>query len=182
MGNIIWIFQTMTAHDNVPDPNRDQEDLNRSERPVVFQNEESENSEEDVEAPASNGYQIISQEENENVNQDYDNSNDEENISMEDQVAALVRAAHQDQNNLSDSTKVLIEESLEDQRKEASAEASNVWSKPNPRNESIELDDEKVETIKNLMTSIKLPHIPNWALDIGEDVLKSKLSKANVES
>merc|ERR1719347_256231 len=100
---------------------------------------------------------------------------DDENLTMEEQVAALVRAAHADQNNLSTETKELIEEANENRSREAVEERAKVWSEVKPREDSIQLDDEKVETIKSLMSNIKLPQIPVWASQLGDDVIKAKV-------
>eukprot|EP00092_Neocalanus_flemingeri_P002943 GFUD01003148.1.p1 GENE.GFUD01003148.1~~GFUD01003148.1.p1 ORF type:complete len:168 (+),score=59.48 GFUD01003148.1:36-539(+) len=165
----------MTAHNNVPDPDRGDEDqVNTSEMPQIFQNGDSEDSDED-ETPSNNGYEMIHQEEHE------DDEDEDSGLSMEEQVAALVRAAHADQNNLSDGTRDMIAESSESHRRETVAESARVWSEVKPREDSIKLDDEKVETIKSLMSNIKLPQIPVWAAEIGDDVWKEKFSQGTVK-
>jgi len=162
----------MTATNNVPDPDRggSEQEVNNSELPQIFQNGESDDSEEEVDT--TNGYEMI--------NQDdlglYDDDEDENSgLSMEEQVAALVRAAQIDQNNLSTETREIIEDANESQRREVIEESVKVWSEVKPREESIELDDEKVETIKSLMLNIKLPQVPAWAAELGDEVLKAKV-------
>ena len=164
----------MTAHNNVPDPDRSPEHVNTSDLPQIFQNTgDSDNSDDDVDI--QNGYEMISQDDG-----GVDDEEDDENLTMEEQVAALVRAAHADQNNLSTETKELIEEANENQSREAAEERAKVWSEVKPREDSIQLDDEKVETIKSLMSNIKLPQIPVWASQLGDDVIKAKvLGEAN---
>lgn len=160
----------MTAHNNVPDPDRNSDHVNTSSGlPQIFHNAgDSENSDDDVEI--QNGYEMISQDDGE-----VDDEEDDESLTMEEQVAALVRAAHADQNNLSTETKELIEEASVSQRREATEERAKVWSEVKPREDSIQLDDEKVETIKSLMSSIKLPQVPTWAAQLGDDVIKAKV-------
>jgi len=158
----------MTAHNNVPDPDRGGADsVNTSDMPQIFQNtEESDNSDDDAEV--QNGYEMISQDDG---GVDYEG---DEGLTMEEQVAALVRAAHADQNNLSTETRELIQEASEIQRRETVEERAKIWSDIKPREDSIQLDDEKVETIKNLMSNIKLPQVPVWAAQLGDDVLKAR--------
>ena len=55
------------------------------------------------------------------------------------------------------------------------AESAKVWADVKPREDSIKLDDDKVEAIKSLMSSFKLPEIPVWAAEIGDEVWKEKL-------
>ena len=161
----------MTANQNVPDPDRGEEDqVNTAEMPQIFQNGDSEDSDDD-ETPNTNGYELITQDDHEQ-----DEEEDEDGgLSMEEQVAALVRAAQSDQNNLSDVTRELIEQSDERQRREIVAESVKVWADVKPREDSIKLDDDKVEAIKSLMSSFKLPQIPVWAAEIGDEVWKEKL-------
>jgi len=163
----------MTANNNVPDPDRGDEDqVNTTEMPQIFQNGDSEDSD-DGEAPNTNGYELIHQDDH---SVEDDDDDEDGGLSMEEQVAALVRAAHVDQNNLSSGTREMIEDSNEIQRREAVAESAKVWSDVKPREDSIKLDDEKVETIKSLMSNIKLPQVPVWAAEIGDEVWKEKLS------
>merc|ERR1719318_205911 len=83
------------------------------------------------------------------INQDDNGMDDEdeelEGLSMEEQVAALVRAAQSDQNNLGTETRELIEESNARQRREVVEESVKVWSEVKPREESIQLDEETEE-------------------------------------
>jgi hypothetical protein len=155
----------MTALNNVPDPDRGGADqVNSAELPQIFQNSgESDNSDEEAEIP--DGYQMINQD---------DEDDEDEGLTMEEQVAALVRAAHADENNLSTETRELIEEASESRRREVVEESMKVWSEVKPREDSIQLDDEKVETIKSLMSNMKLPQVPAWAAG-GDAVLRDKV-------
>eukprot|EP00090_Calanus_glacialis_P046028 TRINITY_DN8841_c0_g1_i1.p1 TRINITY_DN8841_c0_g1~~TRINITY_DN8841_c0_g1_i1.p1 ORF type:complete len:170 (-),score=66.62 TRINITY_DN8841_c0_g1_i1:118-627(-) len=160
----------MTAQNNVPDPDRgDADQVNTSDMPHIFQNGESEDSDDD-ETPNTNGYEMINQDDH-----GMDDEDDLEGLSMEEQVAALVRAAQTDQNNLGTETRELIEESNERQRREVVEESVKVWSEVKPREDSIQLDEEKVETIKSLMLNIKLPQVPVWAAEMGDEVLRAKI-------
>ena len=46
------------------------------------------------------------------------------------------------------------------QRTEELAEAAKVWSEPVTRDNSIQLTDEKIETIKSLMSGVVLGNVP----------------------
>merc|ERR550525_1721767 len=95
-------------------------------------------------------------------------------LSMEEQVAALVRAAQSDQANLSGQTQEEIERAEEQRRIEEAREKADLWQAP-PREDSIELDDAKVATIKSLMSKISLPHAPSWAKDGQDQEWREKL-------
>ena len=96
----------MTGENDTPDPDRgdgDSLDDGDSPPPQVFLNADSEE-EEDT---GDHGYQMLQQNEN---NEDEVEDNDT-NSSREEEIAALVRAAQADQENLSDATQQLIDQS-----------------------------------------------------------------------
>merc|ERR1712227_759492 len=97
-----------------------------------------------------------------------DDEDNDVNISREEEIAALVRAAQADPENLSDATRELIEQSNERQKAEERAESLSVWTQSDStcRDNSIQLSDEKIETIKNLMSGVVLGNVPIWAKDL----------------
>ena len=115
------------------------------------------------------GYEPINQEEAFD-----DGSEEEEEGSMEDRVAALVRAAQSDPANLSEQTREELEKAEEERRAEETREKAEIWQAA-PREDSIELDEVKVETIKSLMSKISLPHAPTWAKDGQDQEWRKKL-------
>ena len=56
----------------------------------------------------------------------------------------------------------------ERQKAEERAESLSVWTQSDStcRDNSIQLSDEKIETIKNLMSGVVLGNVPNWAKDL----------------
>ena len=54
------------------------------------------------------------------------------------------------------------------------AESANVWTNSEARENSIELNDEKIATIKTIMSGVKLKTVPNWTNDLNFDVLNEK--------
>jgi len=160
----------MTVTNDIPDPDRgDKDSIDNSEDPPpqIFINGDSEDDTEDI---GDHGYQMLQQ--NDEPDQD------EESLSREEELAALVRAAQADAENLSDSTREMIEQSTARQRAEELSEAAAVWSSDNDtRNNSIELNDEKIETIKSLMSGVVLGNVPSWAKDLNpkDPVLKDKV-------
>jgi len=166
--------ELMTAHENVPDPDRassDQVSSNDMQMPQIFNHSESDQSDDENEEENTNGYVMISQDEG-NIH----GNAEEQSMSIQDEVAALVRAAQTDENNLSPDTQTLIAEAQESQRKEATEEMCKIWADSNSRGDSIKLDDEKVETIKTLMASIRLPSVPAWASNEETEIWKQKLN------
>ena len=99
----------MTGENDTPDPDRgdgDSLDSGDSPPPQVFVNADSEEEEEE-EDTGDHGYQMLQQNEN---NGDEVEDNDA-NMSREEEISALVRAAQADQENLSDATQQLIDQS-----------------------------------------------------------------------
>ena len=97
----------MTGKNDTPDPDRgDGDSLDSGDSPQVFVNADSEEEEEE-EDTGDHGYQMLQQNEN---NEDEVEDNDA-NMSREEEIAALVRAAQADQENLSDATQQLIDQS-----------------------------------------------------------------------
>ena len=167
----------MTAHENVPDPDRassDQVSSNDMQMPQIFNNSESDQSDDENEEENTNtdGYVMISQDES-NIH----GNAEEQSMSIQNEVAALVRAAQADENNLSPDTQTLIEEAQESQRKEVTEEMCKIWADSNGRGDSIQLDDEKVETIKTLMASFRLSSVPAWASLEETEIWKQKLNE-----
>ena len=149
----------MTVTNDIPDPDRgDKDSLDNSDdnpAPQVFINVDSED--EDNDDVGDHGYQMLQQSEDP----------EEDGLSREEELAALVRAAQADTENLSESTREMIDQSTARQRAEELSEAAAVWSKEDEaRNNSIELSDEKIETIKTLMSGVVLGNIPSWAKDL----------------
>ena len=62
----------------------------------------------------------------------------------------------------------------EAQRADELAESARVWSDSQPRDDSIELNEEKIATIKSIMSGVKLKTVPNWTNDLNFDVLNEK--------
>ena len=165
------IYNRMVSANDIPDPDRgdkDSFDNSDDQPPQVFINGDSEE-DEDTDDVGDHGYQMLQQNE--------DNNDDEEEVelSREEALAALVRAAQADAENLSDATRELIDESSSRQRAEELEETAQVWRKPDDeRDNSIQLSDEKIETIKNLMSGVVLGNIPAWAKDLDtKEVVKS---------
>ena len=132
--------------------------------------EESDDAEEETQVEG-HGYEPINQEE---AFGDGSEELEEEEESMEDEVAALVRAAQSDPANLSEQTREELERAEEERRVEEAREKADIWEAA-PREDSIELDDVKVETIKSLMSKISLPHAPSWAKDGLDQEWRKKL-------
>ena len=97
----------MTASNDTPDPDRDDQNIinNDGDTPQVFVNIDSEEEEVDV---SEHGYEMLQQNDNLSDNED---DGDDSHLSREEQIAALVRAAQSDPENLSEATRELIEES-----------------------------------------------------------------------
>ena len=86
--------------------NDDQNIINNDgDTPQVFVNIDSEEEEVDV---SEHGYEMLQQNDNLSDNED---DGDDSHLSREEQIAALVRAAQSDPENLSEATRELIEES-----------------------------------------------------------------------
>merc|ERR1712192_9254 len=109
------------------------------------------------------------------INQEDDGVEQEEEVGMADQVAALVRAAQSDPANLSGQTREEMERAEEERRAEEARDKAELWEEAAPREDSIALDDVKVETIKSLMSKISLPHTPSWAKDGQDQEWRKKL-------
>ena len=98
----------MTASNDTPDPDRDDQNIVNNDGdtpPQVFVNIDSEEEEVDV---SEHGYEMLQQNDNLSDNED---DGDDSHLSREEQIAALVRAAQSDPENLSEATRELIEES-----------------------------------------------------------------------
>ena len=98
----------MVKNNDTPDPDRgDHETLENEEAPPqIFINGDSEEEDQDV---GEHGYQMLQQ--NENVEDDEDDDHNDADVSREEEIAALVRAAQADPENLSDATRELIVQS-----------------------------------------------------------------------
>jgi len=176
----------MLLKQEVPDPERCGDSSPLSQPPATHPAPDSEDSDEEAAADDGGGYQAIGTDdsglpEDETDETDEEEKEEEEEQTMEEQVAALVRAAQSDQQNLSETTRTMVVQAGESQRVEAAAETAAVWTEAGPRQESIHLNKEKIETIKTLMAKVKLPVVPNWAEELGEDVWREKLGH-NCES
>ena len=98
----------MTASNDTPDPDRDDQNIVNNDGdtpPQVFVNIDSEEEEVDV---SEHGYEMLQQNDNLSDNED---DGDDSHLSREEQIAALVRAAQSEPENLSEATRELIEES-----------------------------------------------------------------------
>jgi len=167
----------MTASNDTPDPDRDDQNIVNNDGdtpPQVFVNIDSEEEEVDV---SEHGYEMLQQNDNLSDNED-DGDGDDSHLSREEQIAALVRAAQSDPVNLSEATRELIEESNLRQRTEEVAESARVWSDDSKTRDSIPMTDDKIQTIKNLMSGMVLPNVPAWAnnLDTSTQIWKEKVS------
>lgn len=165
----------MTASNDTPDPDRDDQNIVNNDGdtpPQVFVNIDSEEEEVDV---SEHGYEMLQQNDNLSDNED---DGDDSHLSREEQIAALVRAAQSDPENLSEATRELIEESNLRQRTEEVAESARVWSDDSKTRDSIPMTDDKIQTIKNLMSGMVLPNVPAWAnnLDTSTQIWKEKVS------
>ena len=144
----------MTFRQGVPDPDRDMSPVSPSEVPSIFEHSDSAEDEEDAEGPENDGYQPITQEDDE-----HDAPEDEDDVSglsMEEQVAALVRPGQSVRTNLSSETQDIFEKAAEERRQEEARAAAKVWQAA-PREDSIEMSEAKIETIKSLMSGLSLP-------------------------
>lgn len=165
----------MTASNDTPDPDRDDQNIVNNDGdtpPQIFVNIDSEEEEVDV---SEHGYEMLQQNDNLSDNED---DGDDSHLSREEQIAALVRAAQSDPENLSEATRELIEESNLRQRTEEVAESARVWSDDSKTRDSIPMTDDKIQTIKNLMSGMVLPNVPAWAnnLDTSTQIWKEKVS------
>ena len=181
----------MPGLESVPDPDRDDSPVSPSQAPPVMSfcwlrhvlavisniqvfdpdsTEESDDAEETQDE--GHGYEPINQEEA--FGDGSEEQEEEEEVSIEDQVAALVRAAQSDAANLSGQTREELERAEEERRVEEAREKADIWQAA-PREDSIELDDVKVATIKSLMSNISLPHAPSWAKDGQDQEWRKKL-------
>jgi len=108
---------------------------------------------------------------------------DDKGLSLEEKVKALVAASEEnlDESNasdvLSERVKTLVDESKASQEKELLEEQAKLWNKRKSAEGVIEIDEEKADTIKEVMAKIQLPAavIPPWAIDVKEDIWKQKL-------
>lgn len=153
---------------NKPDPDKDEAPISPSLAPQVFDQSDSEEeqvSEDEEQEEDDGGYQPISQEEDD----------DQDGLTMEQQVAALVRAGQSDAANLSSETQDLMTRAEEERRDEEVRERARLWQETKTREESIALDSDKVETIKNLMSGIKMPEMPGWVQE--EQAWRERLKK-----
>jgi len=165
----------MTASNDTPDPDRDDRNIVNNDGdtpPQIFVNIDSEEEEVDV---SEHGYEMLQQNDNLSDNED---DGDDSHLSREEQIAALVRAAQSDPENLSEATRELIEESNLRQRTEEVAESARIWSDDTKTRDSIPMTDDKIQTIKNLMSGMVLPNVPAWAnnLDTSTQIWKEKVS------
>jgi len=160
----------MPGLESVPDPDRGDSPVSPSQAPPVFDPDSTEESDdaEETQGEEGHGYEPINQED------DGLEEQEEEGVSMADQVAALVRAAQSDPANLSGQTREELERAEEERRAEEAREKAEIWQAA-PREDSIALDDVKVETIKSLMSKISLPHAPSWAKDGQDQAWREKL-------
>ena len=168
-----------------PDPDRtaDKDVIESRDAPVVFQ-ENSEDSDDQDDGNLNQGYEMINQE---------DDVEDEveEDEGQETSLADLVRAAQADPENLTEATREMMERARWDkvdilftevmnllpseaQRADQLAESARVWTNSEPRDDSIELNEEKIATIKSIMSGVKLKTVPNWTNDLNFDVLNEK--------
>ena len=95
----------MTASNDTPDPDRGDEDSFDSETSTPPQIIVRDSDEEDFDDNSDHGYQMLQQ------NEDQNDDNDEHQMTREEEIAALVRAAQTDPENLSDATRDLIDQS-----------------------------------------------------------------------
>jgi len=160
----------MPRLDNVPDPDRGDSPVSPSQAPQVFDPDSGEESDDVEEAgEEGHGYEPINQEDLPDDEQD-----GEDGLSMEDQVAALVRAAQSDPENLSERTREEMEKAEAEKREEEAREKADIWQAA-PREDSIQMDEAKVATIKSLMSKISLPHAPPWAKEGQDQEWREKL-------
>ena len=146
-----------------------------SQVPTIFEHSDSAEDEEDTEGPENDGYQPITQEDEEQDTPEDDD--DVSGLSMEEQVAALVRAGQSDQTNLSSETQDILEKAAEARRREEARAAAEVWQAA-PREDSIDLSEAKIETIKSLMSGLSLPvSLPQWAREGEEEGWRERLKK-----
>ena len=162
----------MTQLETVPDPDRDEPAVSSSDVPTTFHlNDSAEEESDDTETLTTYGYEPIGQDDE--AEEDDDEADQE--LSMEEQVAALVRAAQSDESNLSSETRDILEKANEEKRQEEAKERVEIWQEMPAREDSINLDEAKMETIKSLMSGIKLASIPIWASDGSDDAWRDKL-------
>jgi len=120
------------------------------------------------------GYHLVGQEP---IVHDGEDEDDMSHLSMEEQVRALVNQAQSVQENLSPAVQSQISESVERQRQEENREKAQVWKEEKAR--EIELSEDKVETIKNIMSNFRLSPttLPSWASQGTELDLSKKISE-----
>ena len=97
----------MTVENDIPDPDRGEDDIlenGDSRPPPVLIQGDTDTEEEDREEAGNQGYTMLSQ--GEDLNDD--DEEEAEAMTREEELAALVRAAQSDQENLSGQTQEMI--------------------------------------------------------------------------
>merc|ERR1719468_414034 len=102
---------------------------------------------------------------------------EEQTMTREEELAALVRAAQADQENLSGQTQEMIDQASATQRAEELAETASVWTGSGSR--EIEMSEEKIETIKSLMSGVVLGNVPAWANTLDPNKIGGNTQKAD---
>lgn len=191
----------MAPKPDVPDPSRGGGTggpLDSRDAGQIYTAEEDSDSSEDLEhVVGSQGYHLVGSEppaghhhggEDDDDDDDNDNDDQEEEesgsgLSLAEQVRQLVQQAGGEEANLSEDLRQTIAATRADQARQAAAELADVWMEK--RESSITIDEKKAETIKNLMSSFRLPEacIPPWAKQVEDSDWRDKLlEKLNTKS
>jgi len=137
----------MPGLESIPDPDRGDSPVSPSQAPPVFDPDSTEESDDAEETQdEGHGYEPISQEEA------FGDGSEEQEEEEEEE----------------------LDKAEEERRAEEAKEKADIWQAA-PREDSIALDEVKVETIKSLMSKISLPHAPSWAKDGQDQEWRKKL-------
>jgi len=166
------MFTSRTEETPDPDKAAGKDVIETRDAPVVF-HENSEDS--DDQDDDNHGYEMIAQDDDGEEQEEEDQHETSHSI----EVADLVRAAQAHTENLTEATREMIDRASETQRAEQLAESAHVWTNSEARENSIILNDEKIATIKTIMSEVKLLGVPNWTNDLNFDDLKGKSQKSS---
>jgi hypothetical protein len=177
----------MAPKPNIPEEMRKDKSLKCSEVPVQVVPDDTDESDGSGDEAQGNGYGYYLVGQEGTVRPQSDEEDDQEDdmsgLSIQEQVQALVAQAQSVQENLTPQTQTLISESMARQRVEESMERIQIWTDTQTDAQTdkqtarkIEMDGQKVDTIKNIMSNFSLPStsVPNWVSQElrAEDLIK----------
>jgi len=144
---------------------------------ATVQEAPAESSDEDAEeAGAGYQYHLVGQEPHAEGDIDDEDEDDISHLSIAEQVQALVAQAQSQPENLSPATQGFLAESSERQEAELRREKAEIWAE-NKLSRDIDLNEEKVDAIKNIMKNFSLPssNMPTYLAHADQTNLTEKL-------